>query len=136
MNDNSHNSIASANIHSPGPFEGPVFSFDLKAEIEKLHRENTGPSGRNSKTLVKYADFLVVLMVMKSNAKFSEHKSAGRISVEVLDGHIQSHILGTLIDLPTGHVLALDREVLHDVEALKESAFLLTIALPEGVEQS
>jgi quercetin dioxygenase-like cupin family protein len=75
-------------------------------------------------------------MVMKSNAKCAEHKSAGRTSVEVLHGHIQSHILGSLIDLPAGNVLALDREVLHDVEALKESAFVLTIALPEGTDKS
>jgi hypothetical protein len=36
------------------------------------------------------------------------------------------------IDLPVGHVLALDRNVHHDVEALVDSAFLLTIAWPEG----
>jgi quercetin dioxygenase-like cupin family protein len=130
MNENSTNPIASANI------QPPLFSVDLRAEIERLHRENTGPSGRSSKTLVKYPDFRVVLMVMKSNAKFAEHKSAGRISVEVLDGHIQSHILGRLVDLPAKHVLILDCEVLHDVEALEESAFLLTVALPADGEQS
>jgi quercetin dioxygenase-like cupin family protein len=108
----------------------PLVSVDLGAEVARLHKENTGPSGRSSKTLVNYPDFRIVLMVMKSNAKFAEHKSAGRISVEVLAGHIQSHILGRLIDLPAGHMLALDREVLHDVEALEESAFLLTIVLP------
>jgi ferric-dicitrate binding protein FerR (iron transport regulator) len=57
-------------------------------------------------------------MVMKLSAKFAVHKLAGRISVEVLDGHIQSHILGKLVDLPARQVLALDREVLHDEEAL------------------
>jgi len=130
MNQNSKNPIASASIHSP------AVSVDLAVEIGRLHKENTGPSGRSSKTLVNYPDFRVVLMVMKSSAKFAVHKSAGRISVEVLDGHIQSHIMGRLVDLPARHVLALDREVLHDVEALEESAFLLTIALPGHAEQS
>jgi quercetin dioxygenase-like cupin family protein len=129
MNENSINPIASASIHSP------VVSIDLRVEIERLHKENTGPSGRTSKTLIMYPDFRVVLMVMKSNAKFAEHNSTGRISVEVLSGHIQSHILGRLVDLPAGHMLALDRGVLHDVEALEESAFLLTIALPADAEQ-
>jgi hypothetical protein len=75
-------------------------------------------------------------MAMKSSGKFAVHKSAGRISLEVLDGHIQSHILGRLVDLPARHVLALNREVLHDVEALEESAVILTIALSGHAEQS
>jgi quercetin dioxygenase-like cupin family protein len=130
MKENSINPIAWASTHSS------VVSVDLGAEIARLRKQNTGPSGRSSKTLVNYPDFRIVLMVMKSNTKFAVHKSPGRISVEVLDGHIQSHILGKLVDLPAGHVLALDREVLHDVEALEESAFLLTIALPADAQQS
>jgi hypothetical protein len=46
------------------------------------------------------------------------------------------HILGKIVDLPVGHLLVLDRAVLHDVEAQEESAFLLTIAWPEGAESS
>jgi hypothetical protein len=95
-----------------------------------------GQSGRNAKTLAKYPDFRVVLMVMKANARFREHKAAGRISVEVVFDHIQMHILRKIVDLPAGHLLVLDRAVLHDVEAQKESAFLLTIAWPEGAESS
>lgn len=40
------------------------------------------------------------------------------------------HADGRVIDLPMGHVLALDGAVPHDVEALEDSAFLLTIAWP------
>jgi quercetin dioxygenase-like cupin family protein len=72
---------------------------------------------------------------MKSRAKFPEHKSARRISVQVLKGHIQMHVLGSLVDLPAGNLLALDRGVLHDVEALDDSAFVLTIASSEGGEK-
>jgi hypothetical protein len=36
-----------------------------------------------------------------------------------------------VIDLPAGHMLALERGLPHDVEALEDSAFLLTIAWPE-----
>jgi hypothetical protein len=37
---------------------------------------------------------------------------------------------GRTFDLPTGRLLALDHGLPHDVEALEESAFLLTIAWP------
>ena len=45
------------------------------------------------------------------------------------------HVLGSLVDLPAGNLLALDRGVLHDVEALDDSAFVLTIASSEGGEK-
>jgi hypothetical protein len=35
--------------------------------------------------------------------------------------------------LPKGKMLVLDRAIVHDVEAFKESAFLLTVAYPQGI---
>jgi hypothetical protein len=46
-------------------------------------------------------------------------------------GHIRMHSQHKVIDFPASHILALDRALPHDVEALGDSAFLLTIALPE-----
>lgn len=37
-----------------------------------------------------------------------------------------------IVELPAGHLLALDRCVTHDVEAVEESVFLLTICWPEN----
>jgi hypothetical protein len=34
------------------------------------------------------------------------------------------------VDLPTGHLLVLDQNVPHDVEAEEDSAFLLTLSWP------
>ena len=121
---------------SPEPsLGGPTLTVNLQSELERLHRENTGESGRLAKTIVKYPNFSVVLMVMRSKAKFPEHKSAGRISVQVLKGHIQMRVLGSLVDLPAGNLVALDREVLHDVEALDESVFILTISSTDADEK-
>ena len=41
------------------------------------------------------------------------------------------HAANKLFDLPQGKILVLDRAVIHDVEALQESAFLLTVASAE-----
>ena len=37
-----------------------------------------------------------------------------------------------VVDLPVGHMLTLEQNIAHDVEAQEESAFLLTIAWPAG----
>ena len=126
---------SSAAIRSPGPLEGPILSFDLNAEIERLRGENAWQGGRNSKTLVKHSDFRVVLTVLKTNARLHEHKAAGRISVQAIAGHIRMHVEGKVFDLPAGHLLALERAIAHDVGALEDSAFLLTIAWPEDTSK-
>jgi quercetin dioxygenase-like cupin family protein len=131
VSDSPKQSASSAAIRSPGPLESPILSFDLNAEIEQLRSENAWHGGRNSKTLVKHPDFRVVLTVLKNNARLPEHKAAGRISVQAIAGHIRMHVQDKVIDLPAGHILALERALPHDVEALEDSAFLLTIAWPE-----
>ena len=79
---------------------------------------------------MKYEDFRVVLTVLKARAGLPQHQTEGRISIQTVDGHIQVRALGRTFDMPTGTLLALDQMVPHDVEALEESAILLTIAWP------
>lgn len=122
-------------VRQPGPLGSPMLTFDLNAEIKRLREEDAWQGGRDSKTLVKNQDFRIVLTVLKADALLHEHKATGRISVQVLSGHIQMHVQDKVFDLPAGHLLALDRAVPHDVKALEDSAFLLTIAWPEEGER-
>ena len=122
-------------VRPPGPLGNPMLTFDLNAEIKQLREENAWQGGRDSKTLVKNEDFRIVLTVLKGDALLREHIATGRISVQVLSGHIQMHVQDKVFDLPAGHLLALDRAVPHDVKALEDSAFLLTIAWPEEGER-
>ncbi len=113
------------------PLAAPVLTFDFTEEASKLRQE--GPwlqHGRNAVTLAKYADFRVVFMLMQPGTRMQEHHASGRISVQTLSGHVRVHLREQAIDLPAGHLLALEREVAHDVEAVEESAVLLTIAWP------
>ncbi|MEO5823662.1 MAG: cupin domain-containing protein [Vicinamibacteraceae bacterium] len=108
----------------------PFMEFDVAAEVHRLKAETTWTTGHNARTLIKYDDLRVVLMVLAAAARVPEHKADGRISVHVLSGHIQLRASGRTFDLRAGGLLALDRAVPHDVTALEESAFLLTIAWP------
>ncbi len=108
----------------------PYVEFDLSAEIHQLHAETTWNTGRNAKTLLKFDDLRVVLMGLKQGARIPEHKTEGRISVQVLSGHIQLKASGRTFSLRSHGLVALDHGVAHAVEALEESAFLLTIAWP------
>jgi len=108
----------------------PFLEFDLDREIQHLHEEAGWQSGQNAKTLVKYDDLRAVLMVLKAHMRLPEHRTDGRITVQVLSGRIEVRALRRTFDLHTGSFLALDRNTHHDVEAIHDSAFLLTIAWP------
>jgi quercetin dioxygenase-like cupin family protein len=69
-------------------------------------------------------------MALKAHTRVPEHNSEGPISIHVLSGHVQLRAAGRTFNLRSGGVLALDRGLPHDVHALEESAFLLTIASP------
>lgn len=113
---------------------GPSLAFDLAQQIRELRQESYWQSGRNSKTLAKYSDFRIVLTALQAKTTIHEHHSAGRISVQTVEGHLQMHAGGKEFDLPAGRMLVLDRSLPHDVVAIEDSAFLLTIAWPEGAE--
>ncbi len=85
---------------------------------------------------MKHADFRIVLTVLQSKAGPQEHKAAGRISVRALAGHIRPHVGDGAFDPPTGHLLALERMLPHDVEASENSTLLPTIRWPQESEKS
>jgi quercetin dioxygenase-like cupin family protein len=87
---------------------------------------------RNARTLVKQPGLRIVLTLMKGGARLRDHRAPGPISVQTLAGHIRLHVSGETIDLPAGHLLTLAGGLPHEVEAVEESAFLLTIAWPDG----
>lgn len=115
--------------HAP-PMAAPYMEFDLLAEVHRLKAEATWSTGQNARTLIKYDDLRVVLTALQSGARMPEHQTDGRLSVQVLSGHIQVRASGRTFNLRAGGLLALDRGIRHDVTAVEESAFLLTLAWP------
>ena len=108
----------------------PILQCDLLQEIQNLHKEDawlhgTGPS---SKTLVKHPDLRIVLLAMRTKMSMHEHKTAARISVQTIAGHIRLRLPDRTVELPAGQLLVLDQCVPHDVEAEEDSAFLLTLS--------
>jgi quercetin dioxygenase-like cupin family protein len=111
----------------------PLLQFDLAAEIEHLQREDSWQrgTGRSSRTLVKQPDFRIVLVAMKAATEMKEHRADGRISIQTIVGHVRLKLPEQTIEVPAGHLLALDRCITHEVVAVEESVFLLTICWPQ-----
>jgi quercetin dioxygenase-like cupin family protein len=116
---------------SPGPdsFEGGAF-VDLNQEIVHL-REDTSrkeEAGRKTRMVVKYPEFRIALITMNAGSKWDDHRTSSRILVQVLRGQIRFCTPNNTFELCAGQLLALDPGVIHRVDALQESAFLLTLS--------
>lgn len=113
----------------PGLAE-PLLQIDLETELQQLRREDSWQreTGRSSKTLAKYPDFRIVLILMKSGTQMRQHRAEGRVSIQQLKGQACIRLADRKVNLSAGGLLVLDCGVLHDVEAVEESAFLLTIS--------
>jgi len=106
----------------------PYLEFDIARELQQLHGEAGWQTGHNAKTLVKYDGLRIVLIALKARSKILEHHTEGQISIQTVVGHIEVRAQGRTFELRSGGLLALDQGLPHDVEAIEESAFLLTIA--------
>lgn len=111
---------------APVPTQSAEIS--LEDETEALRNSTEWLTGIARKRLIQHPDFQMTLRRMKPNTRIPEHYNPGRICVQTLFGYIRMHADGRTFDLRRGQCLVLDRAVVHDVEAVEESAFLLTVA--------
>jgi quercetin dioxygenase-like cupin family protein len=108
---------------------GKLLTFDLAHEVARLHEESSWRQGdRNARTLLKESDFRIVLVALRAGGRMEQHRAAGRISIQTLAGRLRLHAPGHTVELPVGRLMSLESDIPHDVEALEDGAFLLTIA--------
>ncbi len=94
---------------------------ELRAEAAYLR------DGHTARTLAREADLRIVLVAMKAGARIAEHRANETAAVQALSGHMRLHLPDTTTDLHAGQLLVLERGLKHDVEAVTDSAFLLTL---------
>lgn len=114
--------------HGGRRIEAPVLTIDLPAEFERLQRQpgyqDGAPTGR---TLVKQAGLRIVLMALKTGGGLREHHASGPISIQSIAGRQRIRLPEQTVELGRGQLLALEPGIRHDVEAIEDGAFLLTI---------
>jgi quercetin dioxygenase-like cupin family protein len=105
--------------------------YDLGGQFSKLRADAPiRTHGRDSFTLVRDPGMDVVLTVLNAGTHLSKHIAPGPISVLVLEGRIAFTAHGQRLELGPHCLVTLPTHVPHEVEALEESAILITIASP------
>lgn len=108
--------------------------FDLNREMSDAADRKPWPAGHFAKTLFKKHDLRVVLLSMERGAHMKEHHADGTLSIQVLKGKVRVNVGGKPHELSAGTLFTLGASIRHDVEALDDAAFLLTISWPSAEE--
>lgn len=125
--------VLSAKEQELAALTAPLLTFNLAAETERLRGEDHWlKDGRISETLVKYSDFRIVLILMRAGMLMQEHKADARISIQGLSGRLMVQLPEKTVELSSGDLLVLEKCLPHDLRAIEDSAFLLSISWPNA----
>lgn len=114
---------------SERPLHGPLQSFDLQEEVDRLRAERAWREGeRNAITLRKGEGMNVVLLVMRAGDRLEEHAAPGPISLSVSEGRVLFEAGGEAVEAGPGDLLTCDAGVRHTVKAVSDAVCLLTVA--------
>ncbi len=117
------------------PLSGDILVFGLEEERERAtDPELIRRSGRNARTLLKDGPLRVTLVVLGPGGELAEHRAAGPITVQVLEGRIRIGAGDEEHHLGPGQLLAAGPGIRHWVASDDGATFLLTVAHPERVE--
>ena len=137
MVSNVQTSCAMARPESPE--FGTIFDF-ATIDQEMRSEEAYVREGHTARALVREHDKRVVLIAMKAGARIAEHTAHETVSFQSLSGCLRLQLPrlarqreDRIVDLPVGRLLVLERGNEHDVEAVGDSAFLLTFGWKDKV---
>jgi quercetin dioxygenase-like cupin family protein len=107
-----------------------LVEMDLNKFMTEIKQESTWKeSDRNSITIFKSDSMRIVLVGLHENAELKTHTANGTISVQVLEGAIKFTAELQAVHLEKGQMIALQEKMPHSVIAVRESFFLLTLAV-------
>lgn len=100
---------------------------DLPVFIQQLKEEKSWEEGdRNAITVFKSDPLTIVLTILKKDASIIDNKIRGFVTIQVMEGEVSVSTAEGRTNAPKGQLIAFHPEVLHSIEAKKETVLLLT----------
>jgi quercetin dioxygenase-like cupin family protein len=122
---------------APHTLGGDLLYFRLQHEVDELRADLARSSGsRTAKTLAKSNGLRVTLVVVEAGVTIDAEAAAGASVLQVMDGRLRASANGEVQEVGSGELVVLSENLREPVEALAASAFLVTVAWPEGAGAS
>lgn len=113
------------------PLKAPLLKLSIDKETDVLKKETAWTDGdRNAVTLQKNPKLRVVLISLRKRATLKEHKVEGPITLLVISGKISFIVGNDKINAGANDLIVLEKTIPHDVKALEDSVFILTVIQP------
>lgn len=106
-------------------------TFDLESVADELQAEDQySREGQSARTIIRTSDLRIVVIALKAGKTISEHHANVTASVHTLSGHIRLQLPDRGVDVSAGQLLVMGAGLSHDVHAVADSLFLLTLGWP------
>lgn len=114
--------------------------FDLAELIPEMRgeAEYDHDHGHAARTIIRTHDLRVVLIALRAGAHIAEHVAQATATIQVVSGRVRIRLPrlarqhdDRFEELSPGRLLALDGGLAHTVEALEDSALLVTLGWRE-----
>ena len=117
----------------PKKLDQPMMAFAIAEEISKIKADQPSRltnQGKRSAVLAKNEHVIIVMAMLARGEALQEHETEGQITVTVVQGAIRFDALKEQVRLNAGGLLTLRPGIRHSVEALEDSAFVITVCAP------
>lgn len=116
--------------HPSTRLPGPVVSLDFPELARALRAEpHPAKGGHRQAGLIHRGPLRLLLFTFEPGGRLPQHQAPGHVVIHCLDGELQVEAAASHHRLGAGEAIALDPEVPHAVEAVTESAMLLTVCM-------
>ena len=107
---------------------GTATTIDLGSIERELRQQDAYlREGHTARTLVRESDLRLVLVAMRTGSHIAEHHTDKTASVHALSGHVRLRLPDRIVDLTSGQIFVIEPGLRHAVDAVADSAFLLTL---------
>lgn len=109
-------------------FARPAIVVDL-AELAAELRRQPGAGGHRQQVIYRHGALTCALFVFEAGGLLADHRAAGTITIQGLEGELEVVAEGTVHTLRPGTIITLAPDVPHEVRAPRAGTMILHISL-------
>lgn len=113
-----------------------AISHAQPGEVISLTGDSSVPGMTGTKALIKTPRMEVIRLVLPRGKTIPRHQAPGEIIVQGLTGRVRFTTMKTTIEVENGQLFYLSAAEPHEVTALEDCSFLLTILLNPKVKET
>ncbi len=113
-----------------------AISHAQPGEVISLTGDSSAPGMTGTKALIKTPRMEVIRLVLPRGKTIPRHQAPGEIIVQGLAGRVRFTTMKTTIEVENGQLFYLSAAEPHEVTAVEDCSFLLTILLTPKTKDS